>query len=178
MTTILKWTSITLTAIGTIYCINLVRQPNVYSAMAEGLILLFIVLPVTILLLNIYGRRLTKVSMTSKMQIVSTIIVFLIASLTIFYLLDLVFIKKDVWHWQSFPDLGGHRTGQQVLDKGIGYAGLIILLCVWLTTFLNLRQANQKIILVTTSFIFHIIFWTIIYFAYSVTPTFSPDAGG
>mgnify|MGYP000973202023 FL=1 len=178
MTTILKWTSIILTTIGTIYCLNLVWQPNVYASIGAGLILLIIILPLTIFLLNAFGRRLTNVSMTSKVQTVLTIIIFLIASLTIFYLLDLVFIKKDVWRWQSFPDLSGHRTGQQVLDKRIGYTGLIILLCAWLTTFLNLRQTNQKIILATTSFIFHITFWTIIYFTCNVTPTFSPDAGG
>lgn len=178
MTTILKWISIILTAIGTIYCINLIRQPTVYSAIEEGIILLIIVFPLVILLLNFYERRLTKITITSKMQTAATIIIFLVASLSIFYLLDFVFIKKDVWRWQSFSNLGGHRTGQHVFDKKIGYAGVIILLCTWQATFLNLRQANQKNISLILSLIFHIVFWGIIYFAYNITPTYSPDSGG
>ncbi len=178
MTAYLKWTAIILTALGTVYCINLARQPNVYHELTEGLFLLLVVLPLTILILNVYHGRLVNFPLADKVQIGLTVVFLCIASLTTYYLVDLAFIKNDGWDYQRFKDLGGSDTGQTLLDKRIGYAGLILLAFSWLTTSLNLRQTNQKIILATVPFIFHIALWTIVYFAYQTTPNCDPYRGG
>jgi len=176
-TTITKWTAIILTSIGSVYCINLARQP-IGFAIKEGMFLFFVILPLTIFLLNVYHNTVTKYTVTNKIQIGLTATFIFIASLTTYYLIDLIIIKNDGWDYQRFKDLSGDNTGQFYLDKRIGFAGLILLTFSWLTTSLNLRQTNQKIILATVPLIFHIALWTIIYFAYQTTPNYNPDSGG
>ena len=178
MTSIIKWTTIVLTSIGAVFCIYTARQPNVYNAFPETLILTLVAFPIILFLLNICYKKLTKLPISTETQIGLSCITLLTASLTTYYLADIVLIRHDSLHWQSFPDLSGQITGRLVLDKKIGYAGLLLFSLTSLTTFLNLRPTSPKIILSTVPFIFHVAMWTLIYFAYHSASTLTKESIG
>lgn len=177
MTAMIRWTTIVLTSIVTVFCIFTARQPNVYNTFPEALILILVALPMVFFLLNTGYKKLANVPITNKTQIGLSCITLLIASLTTYYLTDMVILKNHSLHWQRFPDLSGQITWQLVLDKKIGYAGILLFSFTSLTTFLNLRPTNPKIILSVVPFIFHLAFWLLIYFAYHSSSSFQESMG-
>lgn len=176
MTAIIKWTTLVLASIGTVFCIFTAREPDVYNKF-ETLILTLVALPIIVFLLNMCYKKLTTVPISNKTQIGLSCITLLIASLTICYLADIVLLKNHGLHWQSFSNLGGQITGRLVLDKKIGYAGLVLFSSTSLTIFLNLRPTNPKIILSAVPFIFYLAIWTLIYLAYHSVSSFQKFQG-
>lgn len=161
----IKWTAIVLASIGTAFCIFTTREPDVYNKF-ETLILTLVALPIIVFLLNMCYKKLTHLPISNKTQIGLSCITLLISLLAIYYLTDIVLLKNHGLHWQRFSNLGGQITGQLILDKKIGYAGLVLFSSTSVTTFLNLRPTNPKIILSAVPFIFHLAIWALIYLAY------------
>lgn len=169
MISFLRWLSHLLTAATIAFCVLLSSHTVGFGRMNVFLFALA-AFPVLLYLLYHLGKYLSQRKPNDRAQFLLLVLSAVIIVCVVYYLADRIIVAQNGWKWITFDDFGGDPTGMWLPQKSIGYGGILIALCAWLSVMVSLRSGRNAGLLAVTGLLSLATFWTILYLLYALEP--------